>query len=172
MKLRVYIAQKMTGLNCNEILKKARHIKKVFEKEGLEVWSPVLMENVPNKPIKLSVMSKEDLLSKWMMDKKDGLAKCHIIYDADGDKYSEGVAIERGYMRWYLWRPVVRKKLPGHPYSISNIEEDKIVYTHRQAAQYIVKYWGSREKWVMWKLQHIIWGLPKMIFKQIRSVWL
>lgn len=172
MKLKVYIAQKMTGLNCNELLKKARHIKRAFNKEGLDVWSPVLVEGIPNKPIKLTVLSKEDLLSKWEIDKKAGLAQCHVLYDADGDKYSEGVAIERGHVRWYLWRPVIRRKNPGHSYSISNIEEDKIVYTHKQAAQYIAKHWGSRWKWIMWKLSHIIWGLPKMIIKQVRSLWL
>jgi len=172
VQLKVYVAQKMTGLKCNEILKKAKHIKKTFEAEGLLVWSPVLEENVPNKPIKLTQISKEDLLSKWEIDKKEGMATCHVLYDADGDKYSEGVSIERGYMRWYCWRPVVRKKKPGHPYSISNIEEDKIVYTHKQAAQYIAKHWGSRWKWVMWKIPHILWGVPKLFRKQVRSIWL
>jgi hypothetical protein len=162
----------MTGHKCNEILKKAKKIKKVFEKEGLNIWSPVLKEKIPNKPIPLDVISKDDLLAKWEMDKKEGLANCHVIYDADGDKYSEGVSIERGYMRWYVWRPVIRRKNPGHPYSISNIEEDKIVYTHKQAAIYIKKNWGSRSKWVIWKLNHIIFGIPKFIYRQIKSLWL
>ena len=172
MKLRIYCAQKMTGLKCNDILKRARSIKKAFEKEGLEVWSPVIEEKVPNKPVRLTTISKEDLLSKWEIDKKVGLAQCHVIYDADGDKYSEGVSIERGHMRWYLWRPVVRRKNHGHVYSISNIEEDKIVYTHKQAAAYIQKEWGSRWKWIWWKLPHILLGVPKLFIKQVRSLWL
>lgn len=172
MKLTIYIAQKMTGLKCNEILKKAKRVKKAFQEQGLEVWSPVLEEKVPNKPIKLTAINKEDLFTKWEIDKKVGLAQCHIIYDADGDKYSEGVSIERGHMRWYLWRPVVRRKNPGHSYSISNIEEDKIVFTHKQAAAYIKQTWGSRYKWVSWKIPHILFGVPKLLFKQIASLWL
>lgn len=172
MKLKIYIAQKMTGLKCNEILRKAKKIKKVFEAEGLEVWSPALEEKMPNKPIVLTAINKEDFLAKWIIDKKVGLSQSHVIYDADGDKYSEGVSIERGHMRWYLWRPVIRRKNPGHSYSVSNIEDDKIVYTHKQAATYIAKKWGSRWKWLKWKIPHILFGIPKLFIRQIISLWL
>lgn len=172
MKLRVYLAQKMTGLTCHQILKKAREVTKVLEEHGLEVWSPAIMENVPDTNKKLGVLSKEDLLAKWIIDKKIGLRSCHIILDIDGDLFSDGVSEERGIMRWYLWRPVIRIKSPGHIYSISSIENDFIASNARQAAIFIKRRWGHRRKWVMWKLHHILFGLPKLAWFQIKSLWM
>jgi hypothetical protein len=172
MKLRVYLAQKMTGLSCKEILKKAKTATKILEDHGLEVWSPAIEEKIPNSKKPLTVLTKEDLLAKWLVDKKVGLRTCHILLDIDGDLSSEGVNVERGNVRWYLWRPTIRVKSPGHTYSISNIEDDFIASSVRQAAIFIKRRWGTRRKWVMWKLNHIIFGIPKLVWIQIKSLWL
>lgn len=172
MKLKVYIAQKMTGLTCREIRRKAEETTKVLESMGLEVWSPAIVEKVPKNNKTLGVLSKEDLLSKWMIDKKEGLRGCHIILDIDGDLHSEGVSKELGYMRWFAWRPTIRIKSPGHIYSISDIEDDFIASNVRQAGIFIKRRWGTRKKWVMWKLNHILFGVPKLLWIQVRSLWL
>lgn len=172
MELTVYLAQKMTGLPCRTIRKKALAATKILEQHGLKVWSPAIVENVPNSNKKLGVLSKEDLLAKWMIDKKEGLRSCHIILDIDGDLHSEGVSKELGIVRWYLWRPTIRIKAPGHIYSISDIEDDFIAANTRQAAIFIKRRWGTRKKWVMWKLGHIVFGIPKLIWIQIKSLWL
>lgn len=172
MRLKIYLAQKMTGLQCKQILKKAKQATKILNQLGLEVWSPAIEEKVPNSKRKLDVLSKEDLLAKWMIDKKEGMQSCHVILDIDGDLHSEGVSIERGYMRWYLWRPTIRVKSPGHIFSISNIEDDFIASNVRQAGIFIRRRWGTRWKWATWKLEHILFGMPKLLFKQIRSLWL
>ena len=172
MKLRVYLGQKMTGLTCRQIRRKAEYAKKTLESMGFDVWSPSIAEKVPNNNKVLGVLSKEDLLAKWMIDKKEGMRKCHVILDIDGDLFSEGVSIERGYMRWYAWRPTIRVKSPGHIYSISNIEDDFIASNIKQAGIFIQRRWGTRFKWVMWKLEHIVFGIPKLLAIQIRSLWL
>jgi len=172
MKIKVYLAAKMTGLKCKDIVKKSASAKKILESLGLEVWSPVIEEKVPCSNKFLGVTSKEDLIAKWLIDKKTGMGKCHVILDIDGDLHSEGVSIERGYMRWYAWRPTIRVKSPGHTYSISDIEDDFIASNIRQAGVFIKRRWGTRRKWMMWKLNHIIFGIPKLIALQIKSLWL
>jgi len=172
MKPKIYLAQKMTGLTCRDIIKKARRASKILKSLGLEVWSPVIEEKVPYSKKKLDVLSKEDLLSKWMIDKKEGMQSCHVILDIDGDLHSEGVSIERGYMRWYLWRPTIRVKSPGHVYSISDIEDDFIASNIKQAGIFIRRRWGTRGKWLWWKLSHIVFGVPKLLWTQIKTLWL
>ena len=172
MKIKVYLGQAMTGHTCKSIVLKAEKATKILESLGLAVWSPVIAEKVPKSNKVLDVLSKEDLLAKWMIDKKVGMRNCHVILDLDGDIRSEGVAIERGYMRWLAWRPSIRIKSPGHVYSISDIEDDFIASNVKQAAIFIRRRWGTRRKWVMWKLHHIILGIPKMLWIQIRSLWL
>lgn len=172
MKIRVYLGQKMTGLSCRTIRRKAEKATKILSRFGLDVWSPAVEEAVPKSDRTLDVLSKEDLLAKWLIDKKDGMKSCHIILDIDGDLHSEGVSIERGFMRWYAWRPTIRVKSPGHIYSISNIEDDFIASNVRQAAIFIKRRWGTRRKWIMWKLSHIIFGIPKLLWLQVRSLWL
>jgi len=172
MKLCVYLAQKMTGRTCLEIIKEARKVTRIFKKHGLDIWSPAIAEKIPNVKKKLNVLSKEDLLSKWMIDKKEGLRNCHIFYDVTGDLHSEGTNVERGYMRWYLWRPSIRCRKPDHIYSISDIEDDFIANSHVQAAIVIRRLWGSRKKWILWKISHILYGLPKMILIQLKSLFL
>lgn len=172
MKLKIYAAQKMTGLTCREIRKKAEKVSKILTDMGLEVWSPAIEEKVPLTDEVLGVTSKEDLLYKWIIDKKVGMMGCHVILDIDGHLFSEGVSIERGFMRWYAWRPVIRIKPAGHVYSISDIEDDFIASNVKQAGAIIKRRWGTRGKWVTWKLGHIITGIPKLIWIQIKSLWL
>ena len=171
-KLRIYLGQGMTGRSCREMVQEAKKVKCLFERHGLEVVSPVLEEGIPDVEKPLDYVTKETLLEEWALDKKKRLRSCHIMYDANGDRKSEGLSIERGHSRWYLWRPTVRCKPAGWTFSISDIEDDKIVSSHRQAALFIKKKWGTRRKWVMWKLPHILFGIPKHIFIQIQSLFL
>lgn len=170
--LRVYLAQAMTNKFCDEILAEAKGAQAEFSKYGIEVWSPSIVEGVPDKHVKLTSISKDDLLAKWEIDKKEGLRTCHIMYIASGDQGSRGVGQERGHVRWYLWRPVVRLHEGKVYFSITDIEEDGAVHSHRAAAAYCNKHWNSRSKWVMWKLQHIFFGIPKFVWIQISSLWL
>jgi len=172
MALRGYLAQAMSYRYCDEILAEAREVVKEFSAYGIEMWSPAIEEGVPDKHVKLTPIDKEDLMAKWEIDKKEGMQNCHFLYDASGDMRSEGVGIERGYTRWWMWRPVVRRKDAPHYFSISTIEEDGILYTHKQAAAYVNKNWNNRKKWVFWKLPHILYGIPKLVAFQIKSLFL
>lgn len=171
-KLRVYLAQAMTNKFCDEMIDEARGAITEFAKYGIEVWSPVIEEGVPYVHEKLTSINKEDLMVKWDVDKKEGLRTCHIMYIASGDSGSRGVGQERGHVRWYLWRPVVRKHEGPEYFSITDIEEDGALSTHRLAAAYVNKNWNSRSKWIAFKLHHILFGIPKLIWIQITSLWL
>lgn len=170
--LTIYLAQAMTGKYCDDILKEAREAKAEFEKYGIGVWSPAIEEGVPDKHVKLSSIDKEDLLAKWEIDKKVGLRNCHVMYIASGDQGSRGVGQERGHVRWYLWRPVVRLHEGKQYFSITDIEEDGSVHSHRAAAAYVNKHWNSRSKWFMWKLHHVAFGIPKFVWMQLSSLFL
>lgn len=171
-RLKVYLACAMTNRFCDEILADSKKAKEEFSKYGIDVWSPAIEEGIPDKHVKLTSISKEDLMAKWEIDKKEGLQSCHVMYISSGDTGSRGVGQERGYARWYLWRPVVRKHEGEHYFSITDIEEDGSVTSHRLAAAYVNKNWNSRSKWVMWKLHHIFFGIPKFIWIQVSSLWL
>lgn len=173
MKLTVYLAQRMTDRYCDEILAEAQEVVKVFAKyPNIKLWSPAIEEQIPNRHVKLKQLTKGSLDYKWRIDKKVGLRRSHIIYDATGDIRSEGVGIERGHVRWYLWRPVVRRKNLPHNYSIATIEEDGMFATHEEAAKYINKKWNSRIKWLKWKLPHVLFGVPELFWIQLNSLWL
>lgn len=168
----VYLAQKMTNRYCDEILAEARKARAALESEGLRVWSPSISENIPDKHVKLTSANKAELFEKWDVDKREGLRKCHVVYIASGDMSSRGVGQERGHSRWYLWRPVVRKHEGPHYFSITDIEEDGYVRSDKQAARYIAKKWNHRGKWVAWKLPHILFGIPKLAYIQVESLWI
>lgn len=172
MILRGYLAQRMTNAYCDEILAEARAAQKEFAKYGIEMWSPAIEEGIPDKHVKLTSISKEDLLAKWDIDKKEGLRTCHFMYIASGDMTSRGVGQERGHVRWYLWRPVIRKHEGKIYFSITDIEEDGAVTSHKQAAAYVHRQWNSRKKWVLFKLKHILLGIPKLVVLQVSSLWL
>jgi len=174
MKVRVYLAQKMSNRFCDEMVKEARRIKRIFRKEGVEIISPVLEERIPNVHRKLDYVTKAKLLKEWDLDKHDRIRRrAHVIYNANGDMHSNGVTIERGWARWYLWRPVITY-IPKKKYffSITDIEEDSVQHSHRQAAKFIRRRWGSRQKWLLFKSPHIVFGVPKFIWRQVVSLWL
>jgi len=174
MRLKIYLAQKMSNRFCDDMVKEARTVKRVFKKQGLEIVSPVLEEKIPNVHRKLDYVTRAKLLKEWDLDKYDRIERrCHITYNANGHLYSNGVTVERGWTRWYLWRPVVTF-IPKSIYffSITDIEEDGVVHSHKSAARLIRMKWGTRKKWLQFKIPHILWGIPKLIFKQVRSLWL
>lgn len=171
-KPQVYLAQKMTGKSQRQLVEDALEAMRVFNQYGLRVWSPVIKEGVPLDDGPLPPSEVDRLHSLWTMDKEEGLGTSHVLYDMDGLLMSQGVSIERGYQRWYQWRPVIRRMPVDSPYSISHIEEDFIVHSHDQAALYITKRWPTRFSWIAWKLAHLLFGLPKHAWRQIKSLWL
>jgi len=174
MQLSVYLAQKMSNRFCDEMVKEARKIRNIFKKEGIRVVSPVLEERIPCVHRKLDYVTKAKLLKEWDLDKHDRIRRrAHIVYNANGDMHSNGVTIERGWARWYLWRPVVTF-IPKAKYffSITDIEEDSVQHSHRTAARFIRMKWGTRRKWLAFKIPHLLFGVPKFIWRQFQTLWL
>jgi hypothetical protein len=170
--LRGYLAQAMTNCYCDEMIDEAKDAIKKFAKYKIKLWSPVIEERIPYKHVKLTGTTKASLIAKWNMDKRDGLRGCHFLYIASGDMTSRGVGQERGHVRWFLWRPVIRKHQGKRYFSITDIEEDGAVRSHKEAAKYVHQRWNSRKKWILWKLRHILFGLPKIAWIQLSSLWL
>lgn len=164
----------MTNRYCDEMVKEARAIRKIFKKEGIIAISPVLEDRIPNIHRKLDYITKARLLREWDLDKHARIRnKAHILYNANGDMHSNGVTIERGWTRWYLWRPVITF-IPKEKYffSITDIEEDSVMHSHRTAARFMRLKWGTRWKWLKFKIPHLIFGIPKFVFRQLHTTFL
>lgn len=161
--LRVYIATAMTGEPQDELVREALRIKKLFKSVEIEVFSPVLEENIELVP---SLLENNQFIlpSKWSLDKK-GMQSCFVFVDTTADKKSEGVSHELGYMRYFLWRPVIRIS-PRHSnyFSIASIEDDVIVGSVEDALKLIQERWGT---W--WKRRKWQWGIYTQCL--LRTVW-
>ena len=111
--LRVYLGQGMTGFDRRQMRQIAQHARQVFKKHGIETWSPVLKERVPNRVGKLT-NSKDTLAWKWPMDaialKKD----CWAMVVLTGDVKSFGCEAEYALMRGCEWQPVVLHEWRGY----------------------------------------------------------
>jgi hypothetical protein len=167
----IYLAQPMTNYKWPEVRATAWKVAKLFKKRGIRVVSPVLQEKIPKNKKQMYTAVAKNIVKEWDLDKHPRIGMCHGIYVVPGNKFSNGVLQERGYTRWFLWRKVwsfVPKK--EHFFSITVIEEDGIVHSHDAAARLIKKQIGTRKKWMLWKLKHIL-SLPKFIWIQVKSIW-
>jgi hypothetical protein len=143
----------MSNRDKRELVKEARQDVKIFARYGIKAYSPVLEEKVPNTPGKLKTR-KKGLIPKWAEDKQ-AMRNSFAIVDRTADMKSEGVQHETGFMRYTLWRPVIRVS-PKHDkgyFSIANLEDDLIVCSIEQAAELLRYKFGSRHKYVKWQLK-------------------
>jgi hypothetical protein len=144
----------MTGQDQIQLIKTAEYIQHVFCAAGIDTFHPVLAEKVEYKrtPLRANAIT---LPPKWKMD-KDAIEDSFVLVDSSADVKSEGREHEVGFMRYCLWRPVVRIS-PRHIndcyYSIAVLEDDIIVGTPEEAAEVIVKNWGTWWKRRLWQFK-------------------
>lgn len=152
--LQVYVACSMTGQDQATLVRTAEQITDVFCRAGIQIFHPVLAEHIASKHSSLKA-SPITLPSKWRMD-KEAIERSFVLVDASADIKSEGREHEVGFMRYCLWRPVVRIS-PRHVndgyYSIAVLEDDIIVGTPEEACQVILENWGTWWKRRFWQIK-------------------
>jgi hypothetical protein len=166
-KVSIYLGQKMTGLYCDELLLTALAAKAKLEQAGFEVLSPVIEEGVPNKHVKL-VNSLGRLKAYWKRD-KEMLQQAHLMIDFESLGKSDGVNVEMGYVRFALWKPLVRIH-PTLGCVISKLEYDNVFASLEEAIPVIQKRWGTKRKLLLWRLNMLNNSLFKFIKLQIRFI--
>lgn len=166
--IKVYVAQRMSGLYCDEILKEALMLCSALRNWGFEPLSPVIEENVPNEHKLLEPTSEEQLKRYWKRD-KELLQEAHILLDYNSCNRSDGVNVELGYNRFYLWKPTVRV-YPNLGYCISRIEFDHIAASLFDALVMMRSKWGTNRKLLKWRLSMLLRCIPKFILLQIKFI--
>lgn len=165
MRPRVYLAQRMTNLYCDDLLKEARNATKKLEAAGFEVLSPVLEEDVPDKHIKL-INTLGRLKQYWARDKWC-LNKAHILLDLNSQGKSDGVNVELGYFRFCLWKPLIRI-YPTLGCTISRLEYDCVTDSLDKAIEVMKDKWGTKQKLRMWRLRMLNASLLKFMVQQVK----
>jgi hypothetical protein len=94
------------------------------------------------------------------------------LVDRTADMKSEGVAHEIGFMRYTLWRPVIRIS-PRHDngyFSIASLEDDLIVGDVAEAAELIKHKWGTPYKRFRWQIKILNRCVIGFIFDHVRGL--
>ncbi len=160
-----YLCQPMTGLSYKEIHDRNEKATKLFKSYNITINSPVAKENIiPSKKI-LNQISEETLRYYWKED-KDLIRKSHILIDLAGWSDSEGVKFEIGFARYALFLPVVRIH-PTLGVSVGRIEVDDIYNTEEEAAEAIIRKYGTRFRRICWRIeQGIVLKWLKLLRRQ------
>ncbi len=166
--IKIYAAQRMTGRYCDELLAEAQMVSNKLAEAGFVVLSPVIEEGVPNKHIKL-VNTFGRLRNYWRRD-KEMLNEAHIMLDFNSQGKSDGVNVEMGYIRFCLWKPLVRIH-PNLGCTISRIEYDCVTDSIDNAIKVMVERWGTKAKLRNWRLKMLYKSMNKFMGQQIRFLW-
>jgi hypothetical protein len=160
-----YLCQPMTGLSRKEIFDRNERASKLFGSYGIKLNSPVSKENIiPSKKI-LKQISDEALRYYWKED-KDLIRKSHILIDLAGWTESEGVKFEIGFARYALFLPIIRIH-PTLGISVGRIEVDDVYETEKEAAEAIIRKYGTRFRRICWRIeQGIVLKWLKLLKRQ------
>jgi len=144
----IYTAKAMTGIDGHTLIREAYYNKGFFEARGITVLDPVLVEDV--QPSHEPLNNNLDQLREYWRRDKEMIRRAHVLLDVTGKSSSEGKAHEIGYARYCLWKPVVRI-CPKLGPSIAVFEDDVVVEDLNEAADVILKHWGTIEKRYKWR---------------------
>ncbi len=156
----------MTGCSKDELVARANRVCEIFREFGLNPISPVIEENVADKPVKLINADKVQLAQYWKRDKEIIISEAHVMFWDHAEQKSFGCEREYGLNRFCLWKPTVIYVPKGTPTSVSEWEDDKVVNSVHEAAKYIAETWGTQEKRVQWRLAMLKRTLPKWLYHQ------
>jgi hypothetical protein len=149
--VRVYAAQQMTGVKQCVIYRRNWYCTNVLQKYCITVLSPVTEEGVKASNRKMDQPSQTQLAMYWRKD-KFLIKNSHVLLDITGPSKSQGLLHEIGLSRYFLFKPIVRvMKLKGP--SIAIEEDDLCVSTVEEAANLIIKEFGTPWKRLKWKFK-------------------
>ncbi len=151
-KLRVYVACKMTGVSRPELVENARREKATLEEYGMDVFHPVIEEEVPEIP---GPMPEPDLRlqdMRWEND-QEAIRRADVVIAISPHVWSSGAIREHGKARYDQWKPYVSVWPDGIliPFTAEK-EDDACVRSIHEAARVIYERWGTRMKRIKWRL--------------------
>jgi hypothetical protein len=160
-----YLACRMSGRSRSAMIKEAHDAVAILSKYGIKCISPVLEEQIEDKPGPLIPFSEDELRAEWLKD-KEFVKKCHVVIDlsAASPIRSEGATTEYLYARFALFKPIVRLFPKGLGPSITRFENAVIVQTLDEAGVEILTRWGSRAQRIAWRVrERIFWKWLKLL---------
>lgn len=148
---RVYVAHALTGRDADDVLRESMTAYWAMKSYGVTAIDPAVEEGV--KPGQGTLQTPlETLRGYWKRDKAL-IRSCHVLLDLTGQLKSAGVEQEIGYMRFFLWRPVVRVWPGLSDSSIARFEGDVVVGNIEAAAALIAANWGTPWKRLWWRMK-------------------
>lgn len=162
----IYLACSMTGLYCDDIWKKAIKDSQAYEREGIDVVSPVFGESIPFEHVQLQDRSEKEMHRVWKEKDKAAIKDTHVLVYECPQRWSQGVAHELVLARGVLWKPTV---FIGNAGFITREEDDVICSSHQEAAIAVRERWGSRPKRIIWRLKLLNRCLLGWIWLQIKE---
>lgn len=165
--VRIYLATPMTGLFCDEIWKKAISDSQAYEREGIDVVTPIRGEGIPFEHVKLQDRPEREMFRVWKLKDKRAIKDTHVLVYECPTRWSQGVAHELVLARGVLWKPVVF--VGTNAGFISREEDDVVAHSHVEAAVAIAQRWGTRRKRIFWRLKMLNRCLLGWIADQVRE---
>jgi len=163
----VYIACAMSERDKVEMVHRAKKVCEIFRYYGITPISPVIEEGVKEESGKLINSNKERLYSFWKRDKKIIIEKAHVVLFDHAEMKSFGMEREYALNRGVLWKPSISYIPVGHHTSVAQFEDDKIFHSIHEAAEYIVKMWGTSTRRRLWRLKMLNKSLLRWLWWQI-----
>ncbi len=162
----VYLATKMTNKDRHEQVARAKYVCAILRQYGLNPISPVLAENVEDKPGPLINDNRDRLRGFWARDKEIIRYEAHVVL-IDG-AHEKSFGVEREYMlnRGVLWKPTVLL-MPPTGLTVVDFEDDYVAHDVHIAGEFIRKKWGTQRKRIMWRINMLARTLPRWILGQI-----
>ena len=149
--VKIYCARKMTGLSAKDVVEDAKKVReqiKFWFGKRVKILDPVEEEGVKSSSKPIS--STPDLLQRYWQRDKEMIREAHVLLDLAGPAKSEGVLMEIGYARFFLFKPVVRI-WPNLGSSVGRLEADAVVDNLNQAIFLIDRKWGTPYKRFKWR---------------------
>ncbi len=159
--IKIYAAVKMTGRYCDELVEESTRLKDALEYAGFTVLSPVIEEKVPNEHVVL--MNQVDKLREYWKRDKEMLQEAHLMLDFNSQGTSDGVNVEMGYCRFFMFKPLIRVH-PSLGCVISKLEYDCVVKDLESAIIVMQEQWGTKHKLLVWRLNMLIRSIPKLLW--------
>ena len=157
----------MTGRCRQEQVERAEAVIDYLAEFGITAISPVISEGVPPIKGELIPNSREELFGNWTRDKHLISRVAHVVLLDGADEGSVGMAREHGYNRYSLWKPTVVLWSQYRGHTVADFEDDLVAYNLLEAANHILKHYGTRRKRWAWRIRMLARCLPKWIINQL-----
>lgn len=147
--LKIYFASAITNRTGKALIEQSNKVAEVCKRLDIIPLDPIVEEQIKDSRKKV-FNSIEDLGKYWKRD-KELIRAAHVLIDLTGEKKSEGVSHELGFVRYFLFKPCIRV-WPDLGPSVARLEDDVITSCLESACTRAVYHWGTPWKRLKWKI--------------------